>query len=335
MSGQSPALSSVAFFLAATVALGASFVLVVRLERLADRWHLSEAMLGLVVALAADAPEISSAVSASIRGDKAIGAGVVLGSNVFNLAALLGLSAIVAGRIALHRRVLVFEGVIASWVAAVSVIVVVTRVGAGVGLALVLVVVGPYVVLGAVSPGRLRSLRLSERLTEWIGRAVAEEEAELAEAIHPRARGSFDTAIAGASVVVVVVASTVMERSATSLGHHFGLSNLIIGGIVLAAVTSLPNAVGAVYLAARGRGAALVSEATNSNMLNVVVGMLLPALFLGLASTSRGSTLVVWFYLGLTVLSFALALAGRGLSRWAGLVIVTGYLAFLAAAVRT
>jgi hypothetical protein len=41
--------------------------------------------------LAADAPEISAAVSALTSHQQSVGAGVVLGSNVFNLAALLGL----------------------------------------------------------------------------------------------------------------------------------------------------------------------------------------------------------------------------------------------------
>ena len=83
---------------------GASALLVSRLERLAGRWQLTEATLGLVVALAADSPEITSAITASAHGQANIGAGVVLGSNVFNLAALLGLGAIVARRVQLHRR---------------------------------------------------------------------------------------------------------------------------------------------------------------------------------------------------------------------------------------
>ena len=81
---------------------------------------MSEAWLGLVAALAADAPEITSAVTALARGQASVGAGVVIGSNVFNLAALLGLSAVVAGRIALHRRVVLLAGVPGVWVAAVS-----------------------------------------------------------------------------------------------------------------------------------------------------------------------------------------------------------------------
>ncbi len=321
--------ASVAFPVAAAAALGASFLLVTRLERLAGRWHLSEAILGLVVALAADAPEISSAVTASVQGQTAIGVGVVLGSNVFNLAALLGLGAIVAGRIVLHRKVVVLEGVTALWVASVTVIVISTGAGAGVGLALALVVVAPYVIISAIPTSRMKALGLPSRIAAWLGRAVAEEEQELAPAIRPREKGSFDVGIAVASLAFVVGASAVMERSAESLGHQLGLSSLIIGGVVLAAVTSLPNAVGAVFLAARGRGPAVLSEAMNSNMLNVVVGLLVPALFVGFAKTSGGGLVMAAFYGGLTAVSLAMAFAGRGLSRRGGLAIVFGYLVFV------
>ena len=102
---------------------------------------------------------------------------------------------------------------------------------------------------------------------------------------------------------------------------------------VLAAVTSLPNAVGAVFLARRGRGAAVLSEAMNSNMLNVLVGLFLPGTFIGLGTTGGGATLVAAWYGCLTVFSLAMAYLGRGLGRRQGLVIVAGYLAFVVVAV--
>src|ERR1035441_7793263 len=64
----------------------------------------------------ADAPEITSAVTALAGHQSKIGAGVVIGSNVFNLAALLGLSVVLAGKIGLHRRVIVMEGTVALWI---------------------------------------------------------------------------------------------------------------------------------------------------------------------------------------------------------------------------
>ncbi len=74
------------------VSLAASWLLVSRLERLGERAGFSEAWLGLVAALAADDPEVTAAVTALSRGQASVGAGVVIGSNVFNLAALLGLA---------------------------------------------------------------------------------------------------------------------------------------------------------------------------------------------------------------------------------------------------
>src|SRR5258708_4598868 len=97
----------------ALVSLATSWVLVSRLERVGERLGLSEALLGIVAALAADAPEVTAAVTALAGGQQRLGAGVVIGSNVFNLAALLGLGAVVAGRIRLHRQGVVLGGVVA------------------------------------------------------------------------------------------------------------------------------------------------------------------------------------------------------------------------------
>ena len=80
--------ASVVFFLGAAFSLGTSWVLVSRLERVGERFGLSEALLGVTAALAADAPEITAAMTALIHHQEAVGAGVVIGSNVFNLAAL-------------------------------------------------------------------------------------------------------------------------------------------------------------------------------------------------------------------------------------------------------
>jgi Ca2+/Na+ antiporter len=157
---------------------------------------------------------------------------------------------------------------------------------------------------------------------------VAEEEIELAPAIHPVPAGRGDGLVAAISVAVVIAASAVMERSGEVLGRTFHLSPLVVGAIVLAAVTSLPNAVGAIYLARRGRGSAVLSEAMNSNMLNVVVGLLLPGIFFGVAAGGGGVLVAAWSG-ALTSASLAIAYAFRGIPwRW-GIVVVAGYAAFV------
>jgi Ca2+/Na+ antiporter len=207
-------------------------------------------------------------------------------------------------------------------------------VAAGVSFALLLLAILPYLAVSVRPAIALPRFGVPQRAVTWLTSAISEEEAELRTAIHPNPAGRFDAGLASIALVAVIVASSAMESAGSDLGRHFKLSSLVIGGLVLAAVTSLPNAVAAVYLAAKGRGAAVLSEAMNSNMLNVLFGLLMPALWLGLPSPSRQGDLVAGSYGGLTLLALLLAFAGRGLTRVSGVVILVGYLGFVLAALR-
>jgi cation:H+ antiporter len=328
--GGMPVLVAVPAFLAgALVSLATSWVLVSRLERVGERLGLSEALLGIVAALAADAPEVTSAVSAMAGHQQRLGAGVVIGSNVFNLAALLGLGAVVAGRIRLHRKVVVLGGVVAMCVAVVCLVVVVGVVPPAAGLVLVLVTVALYaVVLGAGDRGLAR-FRLPRPWVTWLRSAVSEEEVELEEAIRPERGRRQDMVIAALALLVVIAASVTMERAASALGTRFAIPEIVVGGLVLAAVTSLPNAVAAVYLAARGRGAATLSTALNSNTLNIALGLLVPAAVIGLGQPAGQTTLIAAWYLGLTAVMLGFAYRDRGVRREAGILVIAAYLVFV------
>ena len=244
------------FVVGAAVSLGASWLLVSRIERMGNRVGVTEAMLGLLAALAADAPEITSAISALAGNRQDIGEGVVLGSNVFNLAALIGLGAVVAGFVALHRRAVVLAGGVSLWVAAACLLTVTGAAPPLAGLMLVLLVLVPYVVLAA--DRRDRPERSPVR--RWLARAMTEEEQEIHVALVPGA-WHWDLMVIVGSLATVIGASVVMERAGAELGTNVGLSGIMVGGVLLAAVTSLPNAVAAVYLARRGRGTAMLSTA--------------------------------------------------------------------------
>jgi cation:H+ antiporter len=323
------------FALGAMVSLATSWVLVTRLERVGDRLGLSEALLGLVAAFAADAPEITASITALVHHQRAVGAGVTIGSNVFNLAALLGLGAAVAGRIELHRKVVVLGGTVAVVISLVCLLSVTGFLTAGVGLALVLVVLVPYALILRSPQAVGGRLRLPRPWVEWLTAAVVEEEGELEDAIRPRRGRPVDVWVAMGALGVVVVASVAMEQGASSLGTHYGVAEIVIGGLVLAAVTSLPNAVAAVYLAQKGRGAAALSTALNSNAINVTAGLLLPATIVGLSRSSAPGVLVAASYVGLTAVTVGLAYAYRGLPRAAGWFIIALYAIFVATLLAT
>lgn len=313
------------FVVAGAISLASSWLLVSRLGRIGARFGLSEALLGMVTAVAADAPEITAAVTALVRHDHAVGAGVTIGSNVFNLAALLGLSALVAGWIGLHRRVVLLSGAIAVWIAAACVAVVAGAIPPVAGLGAALAAFLPYLAVLGGRGGLARAL--PEGWARWLAVAVHEEELELDSALRPERARRSDFAVAALALAVVVAASVAMERAATSLGSGWGISGIVVGGLVLAAVTSLPNAVAAVYFAAHGRGAVVLSTALNSNAVNVLVGLLVPASLFGLGSPSGSTEFLAAAYAGLTAAALLVAYRSRGLGRGTGAGIVVVYAA--------
>lgn len=326
------------FVLGTAASLATSWLAVQRLERIGELLGFSEALLGLLAALVADSPEITAAVTAAVHHQRVVGAGVAIGSNVFNLAALLGIGTLAAGRLNLHRKVVLLSGAVAMWIALVCLLAVSGEAAPGTALAAVCVVLVPYALVLAAGPARLRRIdarpangatSLRRRALAWLAAAVEDEERELLPALRPRRGTARDAAVAFGALVVVVAASAAMESAAASLGSRFSVPSIVVGGIILAAVTSLPNAVAAAYLAARGRGAAVLSTTLNSNAFNVLAGFLLPATFIGSVRTSGAGLLVAGWFAGLTALALALASVQRGLRRGAGLALVTCYAIFV------
>lgn len=330
LSSTPAALEIATFALGATASLGASGILASRIERVGGRLRVSEALLGMLAALAADSPEITSSVGALRSGQHAVGIGVVLGSNVFNLAALIGVGSLVAGSIALHRRVVLLEGAVGLVIAAVSLLVATALIGAAAGLAIGGAVFLAYLVLIGSKPAAIARFPLPAAATAWLSKAVHEEGMELSPFAPAPARGAWaDGALIAAALATVIVASTLMERAGVQVGSHYHLRPVVTGGVVLAAVTSLPNAVAAVYLARRGRGPAVLSEAMNSNALNVLVGLLVAGTVIGLGHISRPSLAVAWWYAGLTLATLVVAYLLRGVNRLAGVAIVAAYAVFV------
>ena len=150
------------------------------------------------------------------------------------------------------------------------------------------------------------------------------------------ARGTWrDGVVAAVTIPAVVAASALMEGAASALGSRHGIPDIVTGGVVLAAITSMPNAVAAVYLARRGRGPAAFSVALNSNTVNVLVGLMIPAVIAAGVSLTKDAALITAAYAGLTVVTLGAAWLRRGIGRWAGALIIALYLGFVVVLIGT
>jgi cation:H+ antiporter len=302
--------------------VASSVVLARELDRIGERLGFSEALLGIVTALGADGPEISSAVAALVTGHNDTGVGVVVGSNVFNIAALLGLSAVIAGSVRIHRHGLVLNGGVALLVAVFGAFLVLRWIPAWAASLLALAILAPYVAVSSLHASR------RERLPARLREAVSEEQRDARRDEYAGPGGLYDAVIVVPALGGVIGGATAMVYAAQSLGDRWDVSDVIIGTIVLAALTGIPNLLAAVRLALHGRGAACVSESLNSNNANILVGLCIPALVLGVGDPSGLEKFSAAAMVVMTLLAGVFAYSKGGLTRREGAAIIALYALF-------
>jgi len=300
------------------------------LDRLGARFGLSEGLLGLLTALGADAPEVSSAIAALQAGAHDVGLGVVLGSNIFNLAALLGLGALVAGRIQVQREGLLLDGGVAMLVTGVIAALLPGWLEPWPAVLLLFILLVPYVMALGTKPSAIARLALPNGLSRLLALAIKEVDSEAAE--DPRvshASGPWSGALLIPPALALIVAGSAgMVSSALTLAAQWHLPSRLVGAVILAGLTSLPNAYAALRLSAQGRGAAAVSEALNSNTINLLAGVALPALIFGTAGAAGGRLELAWVA-AMTAITLLLLGRPRGLTRAGGTILILGYAAFV------
>ncbi len=306
----------------------ASVVLSRRLKQVGTSLQMSQSLLGIVAALGSDAPEISSAITALRGGEHDLGLGIVLGSNIFNLAALLGVGALASGRVKVARPTLLLNGAVALSILAVTMLQLYRILPAAWGLGLTLAIFLPYVVAVSISPERLTHFASRFGVGLAVLETVTDADKDATESEMAPQPSYADSLGIIPALVSIVLASIGMVHSAVLLGQRWHIPGAVTGTIILATLTGIPNIVTSVLLAMRGRGSAVLSEALNSNTLNLVAGVAVPALLLGLVPLSSGAALAVWWLAGMTVLALALSWLRGGLGRVGGAVLVAVYVAF-------
>jgi cation:H+ antiporter len=323
----SPAVAVPLFLVSLAVTLAAARLFARRLDRLGVRFGFPEALIGLLTAVAADGPNVSSALFALIKGAHDVGVGVLVGSNTFQLAAMIGLSALLAGAVRIPRETLLLEGLVGLIITVLATVLLLRWLSPAGAVLLSALVVIPYVVL-VVGGQRLRE-RPGSRLRR------------LAHALHEHpgpeqpAETSTDPthhllALIVLDVVLIVAGSAGMVEAALSLGGDWHIPNTVLGVLILAPLTSLPNAITAIRLGLAGRGAALVGETFNSNSINLGVGVIAPSLFVTFTALSTVDKQQLVWLLVMTIAAVGLLGRRRGMRRAEAAVLLILYFAFVA-----
>jgi cation:H+ antiporter len=218
-------------------------------------------LIGMViVGFGTSAPEMVVSALAAMQGNPGLALGNAYGSNITNIALILGLTAIISP-IAVHSSVLRKELPI---LAAVTIFAVLMLLDGELSRMDAWVFLGVFAALmvWTVREGlRQRSDPLAEEMTQ-----------ELDAAEMPLRRALLWVAI---GLVLLIVSSRLLVWGAVEIAHALGVSDLIIGLTIVAVGTSLPELASSIIAARKGEHDIALGNIIGSNLFNTlaVVGI--------------------------------------------------------------
>lgn len=283
-------------------------------SRLALRLGVTPLVVGLtVVAFGTSAPELVVSVKASLAHQEGIALGNVIGSNIFNIAIILGLTALIQP-VRIQRQLVRFDGPLMI----------------GVTLLCILFFLNDRLArweAGILFLGIIAYTTISVILARRGQRGTAEAEG-VANASAPPKRILLDLLFVVLGLGLLVYGAHLFVDAATALARMWNVSEAIIGLTIVAAGTSLPELVTSVVAAIRKEDDIAVGNIIGSNIFNIL-GVLGAA---GLVNplTGGGVTTVDFAaMLGLAVLLLPMMIIGKNISRLEGSILLASYGGYL------
>lgn len=291
---------------------------------MATRFGLSTFFIGLtIVGFGTSSPELATSVAAAVRGNDAIAVGNVVGSNIFNIALILGITALICPipiRAGIVRRELPFMiGVsLTPYLALLT--------GGLLGRAWGLLLFAGL--LGFLGWGYRASRREMAADLPLVTDVLPEETGTAAESRQLSWLGIGVLSVLG--LLMLVGGSQLLVYSASNLARQLGLSEMVIALTIVAAGTSAPELFTSVVSAWRRQPDIAVGNIVGSNIFNILG-------ILGVAGIVRPQYIgpqTLWLDLPvMLLLSLAcipIMLSQHRISRGEGLVFLASYAGYLA-----
>jgi cation:H+ antiporter len=287
---------------------------------LAQRLRVSTAVIGLtVVAVGTSMPEMSVSLFAAAAGQPDIAVGNVVGSNIFNVAGILGVAALVLP-LTVHMSAVRQEWPFMFVTMAIALVL--ARDGAidrleGGFLLIAFTVFTAYMV-------RIARREVSDEDAAELRAAVAGFTPQAAVS-----RTLRDVAAVIAGVALLAGGARALIVGGTALAEIVGISERVIGLTVAAVGTSLPELAASLIAARRGQTDIALANVLGSNIFNVL-GVLGTVSLITPQAVHRGIIASdLWWMVGTSLLLFPLMLTGRRVGRLEGLVLLGVYAVYL------
>lgn len=288
---------------------------------LAKRWQTTSTSLGLVlVSAAVSLPEILVGVLSALRGSVALSLGVVLGSVVCNIGLMTGVSALIRPLRVTYQMILrdgIFSVVVPILVLAVAADGVVGRLE---GFSLFLLFI-PY----------LTNVFLQERRLSFEEREILKTHSQ--KRLYLMGWQRFKLRPGGRvfalGVLLTVGGSFLLSDRLLALTRLTGFDPMVVGLLVGAVGTSIPNIASSYQATRRGLTEVAVSETLGSNVFTLLVTLGLVALVRPAVVADRWLLVDIPLTILLSLLLLVFMISQRSISRREGLILLGSYLLIL------
>lgn len=289
----------------------------------AKHFSLPSLLIGiLIIGFGTSAPELVVSVLAASQGNPGIALGNAFGSNISNIALILGTTAVIAPVAVtsdILRRTLPMLILATVAIAAILFNFTISRLNAVFLLALFMLIMGWTIWKSLKDPKKGSQDELALEIDHEFSEAV------------PLKQSIFWVVV---GLVLLIASSRALVWGAVSIAQSLGVSDLVIGLTIVAVGTSLPELASSIIAAKKGEHDMAVGNILGSNLFNTLA-------VVGLAGVIQPLTVgpeVLYRDVGvMLVLTSLLFLFGYGfkqrpgrINRWEGGILILAYLLYTA-----
>jgi cation:H+ antiporter len=296
-------------------------------ETLSIHYKLSPVVQGsIVTAVGSSFPELSTTViSTLLHGEFDLGVSAILGSAIFNILMIPGLSSLISGKLNTNWTFVVKD--VQFYITSVIALLLIFA------LAVIYHPVEGSDIKGMITrqlamvPVLLYLLYLFLQQQETLEYRRKAKDNE-----HPKSGNIKRVWLRfGVSLILIVVSVEALVRGTIFLGEYFNTPNFIWGATVLAAATSVPDAIVSVKEAMNQKGLTSLANVIGSNIFDLLIAVPAGILIAGTSMVNFSVAVPLMLFLSLvTVVLILMLLYQRSLSRLEGGVLVFLYAVFVA-----
>lgn len=285
--------------------------------RLATAFGVSSFIVGLtLVSFGTSAPELVVSGIASYGGNGGLAIGNVLGSNVANVALILGVSALIVA-IRVHRALLARD--LPIMIATAVLVLVLGWSGEISRIDGVILLVTFVAYTGALAVVARRESAAPIPLAELEREGLAEESSSPGK----------DIALALVGLIVLAGGAQALVTAAVNIATVLNVPEVVIGLTLVAFGTSLPELAASISAARRGEGDIVIGNIIGSNIFNVTLILGVSAVIRPLPVSGQVLAVDAPLVIALSIALLPIVWSKMKVERWEGALLVTSYVGFV------